>query len=510
MLLLGETVNTYDSPAVSIYSELIGAPDNLDICNASHWLEQSLAIDLSADGLKPMQKEALEEVRQAGAGLGKINDLEPSFRILSACQTPSAILFQKTADEKTRPLPSGLDVAVAMGSALAKKNIAAPDRDALLAQIEESADLFEGYVLFGPRRYYVSGRLYRAYLYALQALVDEPEPDAPDLMRTDAWQAKSLNALLASWAQMRHTWVLQAKQCECWLCFGPQPAGFVEPEPEFFARMADLARGTRILLDSQGAFDPDYSQNVADIRCFLRACGSLKTQDGLDDYFFSLSSDDQSRLLTGYELIDCAPSDNDWGTEEHYADSVVWLSQLAADIEAGHMDLYPEITRMLAQINGDLPKKWDELERICGRLESLAHKQLRGVAFSPEEEQFIAGYGETLGNLMFYDGNSYLQPRDDAPRVVDVYTFIDESGQRKNLEVGVARARELLVLYPWQGQTVLCCGAVMPYYEFTTPSRLDDAEWKSLLDSEKRPSVPSWFAPIVEGGELSAPEKEMR
>lgn len=103
---------------------------------------------------------------------------------------------------------------------------------------------------------------------------------------------------------------------------------------------------------------------------------------------------------------------------------------------------------------------------------------------------------------MLYGGNSYLSPRDDAPRVVDVYANPQEGGF---LHVGVARPRKLYVLYPWKGKTILCEGAIMPYYEFVTASRLTDKSWKERLDSEQRPSIPRWVAPVVSGGDLSQP-----
>lgn len=53
------------------------------------------------------------------------------------------------------------------------------------------------------------------------------------------------------------------------------------------------------------------------------------------------------------------------------------------------------------------------------------------------------------------------------------------------LEAGIARPRELFVLYPWQGRDVLCRGAVLPYHEFATDRRLTDTEWRALLDGGK-------------------------
>ena len=304
-------------------------------------------------------------------------------------------------------------------------------------------------------------------------------------MHSEPWAVKNLNTLLGSWAQMRHTWTLQAKQSIVWVCATGSPSGFVEPEPEFFARLADLAAGTKKLLNESGALETDYQSVISDIRNFEEMFCDIATYDEITEQFHKLPSEDKARYLLGYGLIDMAPS----ATEN----VMEWLAAFRTDIEEGNMDQHPEIKRRLDSMNGELPEKWDDLERICRRLESIAHKELRGIPFSDSENIFLGDFGKELAGIMFYYGNSYLNPRDDAPRVIDVYSDLD-TGQ--HLEVGVARARELLVLYPWQGQTYLCRGAIMPYYEFTSPARLNDAEWKALLDSEDRPAEPDWRTAI--------------
>jgi len=61
------------------------------------------------------------------------------------------------------------------------------------------------------------------------------------------------------------------------------------------------------------------------------------------------------------------------------------------------------------------------------------------------------------------------------------------------LHVGIGRPVALYVLYPWNGGTVLCRGAVLPYHEFVSQTRLTDGEWRALLDSDKRPTAPEWL-----------------
>jgi hypothetical protein len=138
--------------------------------------------------------------------------------------------------------------------------------------------------------------------------------------------------------------------------------------------------------------------------------------------------------------------------------------------------------------------QWTRLARICTRLTILAHKKLRQVRFNKEDNKYLTEYGEQLAGVMLYGGNSYSKPRDDAPRIADVFT---NPTAGEHLLVGIARPRALWVLYPVRGVDVLCRGAVLPYYEFTHPRRLTGATWKSLLDSPKRPKSPDWIRPIM-------------
>ena len=88
--------------------------------------------------------------------------------------------------------------------------------------------------------------LYDLWLSALPKLHADlsNEPGFPELMRTRPWQLKQLHTQLGSWAELRHTGILYVKQSytrrgEC-----DFPASYVEPYPEFYARIGQLARQT--------------------------------------------------------------------------------------------------------------------------------------------------------------------------------------------------------------------------------------------------------------------------
>ena len=57
-------------------------------------------------------------------------------------------------------------------------------------------------------------------------------------MRSPAWERKELNAALASWAHLRHDFILYGKQPTTPLG-GSTGYGFVEPVPELYARLSD-------------------------------------------------------------------------------------------------------------------------------------------------------------------------------------------------------------------------------------------------------------------------------
>jgi len=92
--------------------------------------------------------------------------------------------------------------------------------------------------------------LYWAWLYALRPLLEEFGEGYPTFMQTQAWQDKELATALASWTELRHDTILYAKQSYTPTMTAipppPQPVvGYVEPVPEFYARMLALTSMTK-------------------------------------------------------------------------------------------------------------------------------------------------------------------------------------------------------------------------------------------------------------------------
>jgi hypothetical protein len=407
------------------------------------------------------------------------------FRFLSAYRIPDAVLFQRTMNRELarRDFPTGLEVAAALGSPFAKDKLA-KQWPMVLKRIDESRPLFE------------PTSIYAKYLACLQALLETTEPDAPAFIRGNAWKAKTCQTALASWAQMRHTWVLQAKLNVEWLNGASCPAGLVEPVPEFFSRLADLVERCRETMEEAGALtDLDrldewngHIDNALDLIEMLR--NKKKSFETLSPEDTALMGRFDPSIRQGEKLPEAEEDRQAYLSS--WADLLKQNRRRLRNLTPGYLlftDLHVE--------DLNLGPKWTRLATLCRRIESLAHKQLRQVPFNREENEFLEHYGKSLARTMFHDGNSYLHPRDNAPRVVDVFT---NSSVHTHLLVGTDRPRTIWVLYPTKDGDVLCRGAVLPYHEFTHGERLTDEAWRAMLDSPQRPETPSWMKALNSPG----------
>jgi len=335
MLMLGTSVRISRSENSTIgretqlffraYTSFIGAVDDWDLITASR--DADLEMNLSEGHLERKQATLLESAKGPGVG-PLINDqirfptgnpekaAEPNFRIISAYRTPSAILFQRTTDIRKfgRGLPDGLEVCISLGSAFARKNLKDSQKTDLLKTIDSCKTFFEG------------SSLYFAYLDALKALLDTPDHDVPDFMKGEAWQAKNCNTVLAGWAQLRHTWVLQAKQSVTSLGGGKRgPVGFVEPEPEFFERMAELADKTQDVLKQAGAFDPDYGPEIACLEKFSGILEGVTDEVSFRNMRSELGSEERRILELPLRLMTMNTPEAERGSEAFYKEQRQWI-----------------------------------------------------------------------------------------------------------------------------------------------------------------------------------------
>ncbi len=155
-----------------------------------------------------------------------------------------------------RGLPKGLDVPAAMGSERAYEILTELGDTAYVNYPEQMAKVREW--LSGLTLADWTETLYNSWLYCFHPLLDEPGHGYPSFMQSTAWLDKQLNTVLGSWAELKHDTILYAKQAYAELGGGPPPPppappiGYVEPVPEFYARLAALTDMTRRGLGERG------------------------------------------------------------------------------------------------------------------------------------------------------------------------------------------------------------------------------------------------------------------
>ncbi|MEI8131764.1 MAG: DUF3160 domain-containing protein [Leptolinea sp.] len=164
--------------------------------------------------------------------------------------------------ENPRALPKGLDLFAAMGS---------EDSFNILKDMGETK--YEGYdkQITKVKKEVASldketwtQNLYWSWLYSFFPLIEPKDESFPVFMQNPAWTRKDLNTSLGSWTELKHDTILYAKQVMAEMGGGgpdeEPPHGWVEPNPEAFARLKALAQMTIAGLNSRN-LTTEWSKN---------------------------------------------------------------------------------------------------------------------------------------------------------------------------------------------------------------------------------------------------------
>lgn len=160
------------------------------------------------------------------------------FRFMGQRYTPDSYILQTL-------YPSALNVMDLLGSERSKehlKNEGISENEKYKNRHQSLKTEFEA---FDEEDW--NKNLYWAHLYALKPLLVSYPEGYPTFMQTDAWEDKQLNTALASWTELRHDTILYVKQ-PYFTGVSPDPPkektvqGYVEPVPEFYARILALTK----------------------------------------------------------------------------------------------------------------------------------------------------------------------------------------------------------------------------------------------------------------------------
>jgi len=181
----------------------------------------------------------------------------------------SAIALDKP--EVCRLLPKGLDVAAAFGSTRARHHLQ-EDIDDYCSYEKQLDSLVQETSVFTDDDWWRT--LYTGWLYTLQPLFNKDLTDFPAWMTTDSYRDKSLSTALASWAELRHDTILYVKQSytsgmDGGMEYLPQAMYWVEPLPEVYQALSDLAKLTRQGLTELTLFGNELDQPVGALVSFL-------------------------------------------------------------------------------------------------------------------------------------------------------------------------------------------------------------------------------------------------
>ena len=149
--------------------------------------------------------------------------------------------------------------------------------------------------------------VYWSWMYVLKALLQERGTGYPTFMTTEAWRDKQLSTALASWAQLRYDAVLYTSQA-----YAPKVGtgtgrrskttirGYVEPVPEFYARLLALNRMTYAGLTGLRAIHPAGRRRLMYLDKILLRLLSISKQELANQ---RLSSTDRQFIQTFGEYL---------------------------------------------------------------------------------------------------------------------------------------------------------------------------------------------------------------
>ena len=183
---------------------------------------------------------------------------------------PDAEVLQEMVDydgdPTQRAVPKGLDVFAAMGVSAAEQ--------ILMEEKTEwkgfSTNLTKMKKRMGETDW--SETIATQWMNSLKTLSDKDnDHKMPYFMENPEWTKKDLNAMLASWAELKHDAILYAKQpfgAECGGGGPPDPIvkGYVEPNVKFWKKAIELLDNTQKLLKEQNIITEKITQVTERIR----------------------------------------------------------------------------------------------------------------------------------------------------------------------------------------------------------------------------------------------------
>ncbi|MBC7249449.1 MAG: DUF3160 domain-containing protein [Anaerolineae bacterium] len=210
------------------------------------------------------------------------------FRFMGQRFIPDSYIFQELVFDKVgdrdnpRLFPKGLDVPAVLGSERAYDILLnVYDEGRYLNYQEQMEKLREEFASLPEEQW--TANLYWNWLHSLRPLLEVKGEGYPAFMQNLAWVDKDLNTFLGSWTELRHDTILYAKQSYTVRAVAQPPTaeapGYVEPQPEVYARLASLARQMRDGLSQRGLLNDELSNKIKDLEDLLLALKTISEKE---------------------------------------------------------------------------------------------------------------------------------------------------------------------------------------------------------------------------------------
>ena len=262
-------------------------------------------------------------------------------------------------DAEKRWLPKGLDVPSSFGSEEAFKVLDEMGETKYMSYTLQM-DKVRGQIKSLPESQWTEN-LYWSWLYTFHPLLAPKAMDSgyPSFMTNQSWNRKDLNTVLGSWTELKHDTLLYAKQVMAEMGGGPpeQIKGYVEPEPEFYARVAALVGMTRDGLLSRGLLTKSDDPTA------------ISDYNNLND-LYNLALD--LKHISEKELSNTTLTNDDYDLIQYYGGRLEHITLAASDPagppEQGNSDLNDQDAAVVADVATGGPNLDQALEEGTGRI----------------------------------------------------------------------------------------------------------------------------------------------
>jgi len=233
-----------------------------------------------------------------------------------------------------RGFPRGLDVPAVLGSARALAILTAEGDTDYDGYAEQLAKLQDEFAALPEEQW--TANLYWNWLHTLRPLLEVKGEGYPYFMQSPAWTDKDLHTWLGSWTELRHDTILYAKQSYAVMATSampePEPArGYVEPQPEVYARLAALTAQMQTGLGGRGLLDDEMG-------------GKLERMEQL---LLTL------KIISEKELRGEGPTEEEYATIRSIGDTLEDLTTFSEEVEGEITSQADERMALVADVHTD-------------------------------------------------------------------------------------------------------------------------------------------------------------